>query len=649
MGEIKDYKLFSDKQRYLSELVLEYSKIIKELDDENEAKYAKEVSDKIKSENFEIAVVGSFKNGKSTFINALLGKEILPAYARPCTAIINEIKYGSKKRARVFLKDNLSDSQRKILPDWIKNDYLNYNNEVGIDVPINKLNEVLTIPFNEEQDEFETPYSKLVLCYPLNLLKNHVIITDTPGINEFETRTRITTNHLSKADAIIMVFSADKLCSRVEMMFVEDNLKSNGFNSPFFVVNRMDILRNENEIKDIKLLAINKLKSYTQKSDSNIFFISATNALDGVEDEFDFSRFEKELSKYLVNERGKEKLMLPADLIYTKIKNDVISDMIPKKIEGLSMGLQDAVISQMEAQESLDKAKKSKNRIAEKINDNLETYTEHLEQIIEKGFNDIVDKTALWMDSYTPNTYDELKQKERVKVIQKDILEHLSKQINEYYNDWYQNIYKVVLLQKIESLNLLIRNDLTEFLKELKLSKDTFFASELRPNTESLNESSLSFDNVIDGELFKSISKSLGIALGAGFLLEILTGLMNPLLGIMTAIGAVIVGASNGSKRIIANIKDEVKKEVISKMPKICDDSSKKLCKEMHKIFEDYKVQIFTVLDKKYNRTKKEIDTIVETLKMDEKDIQRKKNQLIILKKESNELMDKIKSFIDEL
>ena len=42
-------------------------------------------------------VLGEFKRGKSTFINALLGEEILPAYAVPCTAIINEIKYADVK------------------------------------------------------------------------------------------------------------------------------------------------------------------------------------------------------------------------------------------------------------------------------------------------------------------------------------------------------------------------------------------------------------------------------------------------------------------------------------------------------------------------------------------------------------------------
>ncbi len=44
-------------------------------------------------------VLGEFKRGKSTFINALLGEEVLPSSAIPCTAVINEVKWGEQQRA----------------------------------------------------------------------------------------------------------------------------------------------------------------------------------------------------------------------------------------------------------------------------------------------------------------------------------------------------------------------------------------------------------------------------------------------------------------------------------------------------------------------------------------------------------------------
>lgn len=45
-------------------------------------------------EPMKIAIIGQFSSGKSTFLNALLGAEILPSGITPVTAKICEIAYG---------------------------------------------------------------------------------------------------------------------------------------------------------------------------------------------------------------------------------------------------------------------------------------------------------------------------------------------------------------------------------------------------------------------------------------------------------------------------------------------------------------------------------------------------------------------------
>ena len=37
--------------------------------------------------------IGPFSSGKSTFVNALIGKDILPTNDSPCTAVITEIQF----------------------------------------------------------------------------------------------------------------------------------------------------------------------------------------------------------------------------------------------------------------------------------------------------------------------------------------------------------------------------------------------------------------------------------------------------------------------------------------------------------------------------------------------------------------------------
>ena len=49
---------------------------------------------KIKNGKFTLMIAGEAKSGKSTFINAFLGKEILPTDVKQCTSSIIKIKYG---------------------------------------------------------------------------------------------------------------------------------------------------------------------------------------------------------------------------------------------------------------------------------------------------------------------------------------------------------------------------------------------------------------------------------------------------------------------------------------------------------------------------------------------------------------------------
>jgi DNA replication protein DnaC len=56
------------------------------------------VSQKLQSQRFRVAVVGEFSQGKSTLLNALLGKEIQPVRAIPCSGTVTVLKYGALRQ-----------------------------------------------------------------------------------------------------------------------------------------------------------------------------------------------------------------------------------------------------------------------------------------------------------------------------------------------------------------------------------------------------------------------------------------------------------------------------------------------------------------------------------------------------------------------
>ena len=65
-------------------------------DDDTSLKALKLQAEKIQEDKFCLMIAGEAKSGKSTFINAYLGTEILPMDVRQCTSSVVEIKYGAE-------------------------------------------------------------------------------------------------------------------------------------------------------------------------------------------------------------------------------------------------------------------------------------------------------------------------------------------------------------------------------------------------------------------------------------------------------------------------------------------------------------------------------------------------------------------------
>lgn len=68
---------------------------------------AKKAMEMLMQEQFHMAVVGEFSRGKSTFVNALIGKNILPSSKSPTTAIISKIIYGKRPEFTLYYKDEV--------------------------------------------------------------------------------------------------------------------------------------------------------------------------------------------------------------------------------------------------------------------------------------------------------------------------------------------------------------------------------------------------------------------------------------------------------------------------------------------------------------------------------------------------------------
>ena len=80
-----------------------------------------------------LAVFGRFNTGKSSFLNRIIGRELLPVGALPVTSVVTEISYGGAERAEAVMQDG---SVRAIPLDAIGSHIAegeNPRNEKGVD------------------------------------------------------------------------------------------------------------------------------------------------------------------------------------------------------------------------------------------------------------------------------------------------------------------------------------------------------------------------------------------------------------------------------------------------------------------------------------------------------------------------------------
>lgn len=172
----------------------------------------------IKNKQYRVAVMGEFKRGKSSLINALLGAKILPADATPTTATINRITYGTTPKAVI----TFHDGNKK---------------EIGID----QLADYVT-KITKDGEARALKIKEATIYYPTIICQNHIDIIDTPGLNDEARMTQITIDTIKNVDAVVVPIHARAPFSETEKKFVCQLIQSDNINDLVFVVTFLDQL-----------------------------------------------------------------------------------------------------------------------------------------------------------------------------------------------------------------------------------------------------------------------------------------------------------------------------------------------------------------------------------------------------------------------
>lgn len=177
---------------------------------------------------YPIAVLANWNAGKSTFLNALLGREILPMRNKSYTSEITRIRYGEDPKILINYVDG--QTEEILLTNDLERDFLV---------------KYVTVDGNESR---ENKVEEVVIEYPLELCKEGIVLIDTPGVNSInDLHDGVTYRVIPNSKAIIMLVTADSPGGKDEVQFLKRILTGRDKEDYdiFFVINKADSISKE--------------------------------------------------------------------------------------------------------------------------------------------------------------------------------------------------------------------------------------------------------------------------------------------------------------------------------------------------------------------------------------------------------------------
>lgn len=170
---------------------------------------------RLEEERFHLAVLGQFKRGKSTLLNAILGESILPSAVIPLTSIPVFVHPAKSLHIQVNFTEGHA---RSISPS-----------------------EIAEFVTEEKNPQNRKHVRSLEIGHCAPLLSHGIVLIDTPGIGSTFTHNTLTTlGFLPQCDAALFLVSVDPPITEVEVEFLRAVRKQ--IDRIFFVLNKVDYL-----------------------------------------------------------------------------------------------------------------------------------------------------------------------------------------------------------------------------------------------------------------------------------------------------------------------------------------------------------------------------------------------------------------------
>jgi small GTP-binding protein len=195
--------------------------LVKKRGDETRVQSCEQLMAKLAEDRFTLAILGQFKRGKSSLLNAIIGRDLLPTGILPLTSVITIVKFGARERLVIHRKGLQFPEHQPIaaLPNYVTQEH-NPQNHRGIE--------------------------NVAIELPLPFLRRGLQFVDTPGVGSaIKVNTETTYSFLPNCDAVLFVTSADSPLSEPEVELLGAIRRY--AKKIFFVLNKIDLLTDDTE------------------------------------------------------------------------------------------------------------------------------------------------------------------------------------------------------------------------------------------------------------------------------------------------------------------------------------------------------------------------------------------------------------------
>ena len=314
-----DFRVYNAKKAALQQVIGESLALLEELKMSSTHRALLEAFERLEAERFNLVVIGEFSRGKSTFINAMLGRSILPSSKEATTNIISKIVYGNEPQYGLFYKDGkkqlISEEEFSLIKAQTEEKPEKFAMLKNLFDKLKK--------WDNHIDFSNIDYAEI--AYPLSFCENNVDVVDTPGTNDLNVgRIEITYKYLRQAEAAILVLTATQPLTRTEKDFLVEQVVGNNIKDIFIVINYKDevlgaedrvikhVVDNLRDVQDfskrIFIVSSKQALLFRRKENGEILKTKALLSCPETLEETGILEFEAALGKYLSEDKGDAKL-----------------------------------------------------------------------------------------------------------------------------------------------------------------------------------------------------------------------------------------------------------------------------------------------------------------------------------------------------